>query len=114
VILGMLSTASTGAIFNERRTTYFTFDRAVQLPGALLPPGTYIFELATPNALDVVRVVSKDRKKVFSTSFTRLVERPRTGNDGPAIVFAERPVGRPPAIRIWYAAEDSSGREFVY
>ena len=36
VILGLLSTASTGAIWNARRTTYFTFNRAVQIPGASL------------------------------------------------------------------------------
>ena len=41
VILGLLSTASTGAIWNARRTTYFTFNRAVQIPGASLAAGTY-------------------------------------------------------------------------
>jgi hypothetical protein len=48
VILGVLSTVSTGAIWNAKRTSYFTFDRAVQIPGVSLPAGVAI---APPRAV---------------------------------------------------------------
>ena len=114
VILALLSTASTGAIWNAKRTTYFTFNRAVQIPGASLPAGTYIFELADQNRLDVVRVMSRDRSKVYLTAFTRFVQRSQHGPLGSAIVFAETPAGTPPAIKLWYPQDETIGRQFIY
>jgi hypothetical protein len=114
VILGLLSTASTGAIWNAKRTTYFTFNRSVQIPGATLPAGTYIFELADPNILDVVRVMSRDRSHVYMTAFTRFVQRSPRGPLDSAIVFAETPAGTPPAIKVWYPEDEMTGRQFVY
>ena len=39
VLLGLLSTASTGAVTPNRKTN-FTFSGAVRIPGAVLPAGT--------------------------------------------------------------------------
>src|SRR5689334_17713043 len=78
LFLRLLCTASAAAMWKPNRTTFFTFSRSVQIPGAALPAGTYLFELADPNhSLDVVRVLSKDRKRVYLTAFTRPVERSR-------------------------------------
>ncbi len=114
VILGLLSTASTGAIWNPNRTTYFTFNRTVQIPGATLPAGTYIFELADGNSRDLVRVMSRDRSKVYLTAFTRFVQRSPHGPLDSAIVFAETPAGTPPAIKVWYPEDEITGRQFIY
>jgi hypothetical protein len=114
VILGLLSTASTGAIWNVNRTTYFTFTHAVQIPGASLPAGTYVFELATPNAPDVVRVRNKEYTKVYLTAFTRLVERPHSKKLDATIVFSENAAGTPRAIKVWYPEDESTGRQFIY
>src|SRR6187397_2757746 len=43
MLLGVLATSATSAMIDLRRTTYFTFSGAVQLPGVALPAGTYIF-----------------------------------------------------------------------
>jgi hypothetical protein len=115
VILGLLSTASTGAIWNARRTTYFTFSRAVQIPGASLAAGTYLFELVDSNtSINVVRVMSKDRTKVYLTAFTHLVSRPNDGKLDATIVFSETPAGTPPAIKTWFPQEELTGRQFIY
>ena len=114
VILGLVSTASTSAIWNTDRTTYFTFSHTVQIPGVSLPPGTYVFELVSPNARDVVRVRNKARTKVYLTAFTRLVERPKGKNLDTAIVLSESVAGKPPAIKVWYPEDDSMGRQFIY
>jgi hypothetical protein len=114
VILGLLSTSSAGAIWNAKRTTYFTFNRGVQIPGASLPAGTYVFELADANTLDLVRVMSRDRTKVYLTAFTRMVQRPNRGSLDPTIVFGETPAGAPPAIKVWFPQGELTGRQFIY
>ena len=63
VLLGVLATSATGAMADTRRTTYFTFSRTVQMPGVVLPAGTYVFEVVNPDTRsDIVRVMSRDRK----------------------------------------------------
>jgi hypothetical protein len=114
VILGLLSTASTGAIWNAKRTTYFTFNRAVEIPGMSLPAGTYVFELADPNTLNLVRILSRDRHRVYLTAFTKFVARPNTGNMDSALAFGESSAGKPPAIKVWYPQDETTGRQFIY
>jgi len=115
VLIGVLSSASTGAFWNPNRTTYFTFNRSVQIPGATLPAGTYIFELVDLNGpLDVVRVLNKDRSHAYLTAFTRLVERPHSSKLDAAIVLGETPAGTPPQIKVWYPQDERTGRQFIY
>ena len=113
VLLGILSTASTDAITPNRKTN-FTFSGAVRIPGAVLPAGTYTFELAGSNNLDLVRVLSKDRKKVYLTAFTLLVERPEKRKLDTKLVLGETPAGTPPPIKVWYPQDESTGRQFIY
>ena len=76
-LLGVLATSSTGAFENASRTTYFTFSGTVQMPGVALAAGTYIFEVVNPNGgSDVVRVISRDRKKTYLMRLTRPVRAP--------------------------------------
>jgi hypothetical protein len=114
VILALMSTASTGAMWNAKRTTYFTFTGAVQIPGASLPAGTYIFELASENVLDVVRVMNKNRTKVYLTAFTTPVTRPDARKLDAGIVLGEARPGTPPSIKVWYAQDERTGRQFIY
>jgi hypothetical protein len=115
VILGLLATSSMGAIStNLHRTTYFTFSKAVQLPGVSLPAGTYIFETPVANARDLVRVMARDRSQVYLTAFTRIVERPAGERLDPVITFAETSANTPPRINVWYPEGERAGRQFIY
>ena len=80
-LLGLVASSSaTGSMMDHRRTTYFTFSAPVQMPGVILPAGTYIFEVVNPDSsADVVSVRSRDRSKVHLMQFTRFVERPSKG-----------------------------------
>ena len=92
----MLATSATGANFDARRTTYFTFSGAVQLPGVTLPAGTYTFEVVNTNSgADIVRVTGRDRSKVHLMQFTRSVYRPSAGNLKATISLGETPAGTP-------------------
>lgn len=39
-----------GQTWNASKTTYLTFSGPVQVPGATLPAGTYLFRLADPSS----------------------------------------------------------------
>jgi hypothetical protein len=115
VLLGVLATSTTGAM-TAHRTTYFTFSGAVEMPrGVSLAAGTYIFEVANPDGgSDVVRVLSRDRKKVYLMGLTRGVDRPSRGNLKAAIILGETAIGAPPKVKAWYPESETHGREFLY
>jgi hypothetical protein len=97
------------------RMTYVKFNRPVALPGISLGAGTYVFELPDPlGAYDIVRVSSQDRRTVYLTTFTRIVERPKGAKTGQPISFGEASASVPQPITAWWPSGESTGREFIY
>jgi hypothetical protein len=95
--------------------TYLTFNKAVALPGAELPPGTYLFEVATPEtSAGVVRVSSRERSKVYLMAFTRIIDRPAGLPAGQLVSFGEAARGEAPPIRAWFPEGTNHGHEFIY
>ena len=114
VLLGVLATSATGAM-DLNRTTYFTFSKAVQMPGVALPAGTYVFQVVNPNTGgDVVVVRSRDRKQVHLMRLTRFVYRAQRGNLDSALTLGEASAGNPPTVKAWYPQGETRGREFIY
>ncbi len=114
-LLGVLATSSIGAVPNARRTTHFTFSSMVRLPGVTLPAGTYTFEIVNPDQnADLVRVMSRDRSKVYALQFTHIVTRPRAADMRAKVRVGETKAGTAPAITSWFPAEETTGRAFIY
>ena len=85
------------------------------MPGVTLPAGTYIFEVVNPDGgSDVVRVLSRDRKKVHLMKFTRSIYRESTGDLKAIVSLGETPAGTPPPVKAWYPQFETRGREFIY
>ena len=104
-----------GATPNAQRTTLLTFSQPVKLPGVALGAGTYIFELAAPDAAsDVVRVLSRDRTQAYYMGFTRVVARPGGLSDAKVVSLGEALAGEAPAITAWWPSGESTGRQFIY
>jgi hypothetical protein len=98
-----------------RRTNYITFNKPVRLPGVVLTPGTYIFELPEPmDAWDVVRVSSRDRQHVYYSGFTYAVSRPAGLPHDRVVSFDEAPANAALPIRTWWPIGESTGRQFKY
>lgn len=115
VLFGVFAASTTGAFMDVRRTTYFTFSGTVQMPGVALPAGTYIFEVANPDGGgDLVRVLSRDRKKAYLMQFTHFVERPSRGKLDATITLGEASAGVPPKVTAWYPQSEVRGRAFIY
>jgi hypothetical protein len=96
------------------RKAILTFSDPVQVPGMMLPAGTYLFRLAD---LDVnrrlVQIFDKDEKHIYRTILAILNTRLQPGNTR-ALLFSERPTGSPQAVRAWFYPGESIANEFVY
>lgn len=94
--------------------TKVTFYEAVEIPGQVLPAGTYWFVLTgdTYNRT-LVRIYSADRSKVYATEFTVDVDHAKPAN-GTAITFAERSASQPQALLEWRFPGETVGHEFQY
>jgi hypothetical protein len=96
------------------KKTILTFSGPVQIPGATLPAGSYVFKLADiPGNRHVVQVFDKDEKKIYSTMLAVPNQR-MTPSDKPVVLFSERASGSPQAVKVWYYPGETIGNEFVY
>jgi hypothetical protein len=97
------------------QATKFTFNQSVQIPGRVLPAGTYWFVLADTNdARNVVQVFNSDRTMLYATVFTIDARRSNTAIGDTAITFAARGTMQPEAMVLWFYPGRNSGHEFLY
>jgi hypothetical protein len=116
LFLGLVAAAGSSiAAGVDEHTSYITFSRGVALPGVELAAGTYIFETPTNSMSNsVVRVSSRDRKKVYLTAFTRQVSRPNADRGKVLITLGEAAPGALPPVSVWFPIGESVGHEFIY
>jgi Protein of unknown function (DUF2911) len=93
--------------------TKITFSQPIQIPGQILPAGTYQFKLADPNDLDLVRIFNSDGTRLLATLQTITAERAKPTGDT-VVVLAEQPEGRPETLVKWFYPGNTSGHELVY
>jgi hypothetical protein len=94
--------------------TVLTFSGPVEIPGQILPAGTYVFKLADSSSnRNIVQVFNKDENRIFGT-FLAIPDYRLTTSDKTVIKFAERAAGSPQAIKAWFYPGRNYGHEFVY
>jgi hypothetical protein len=94
--------------------TLLTFDQPVELPGVVLPAGSYIFKLMeSPTDRQIVRVLSADEHTVFATINAVSKLRYNT-SESTLIVYEDRTAGAPRTIKEWFYPDRMVGHEFVY
>ena len=96
------------------KRTEVTFSAPVEIPGMVLPAGTYVMKLLDPYMeRNVVRFYNKQENHMYAMVFAipdyRLVP-----TDHTVITFEERAHNSPQAIKEWFPAGDNWGEEFVY
>lgn len=113
-VLAFLTTLPVARASDQDQATKLTFNKAVQIPGRVLPAGTYWFVLAESNtAPNVVQVFSSDRSTLYATILTINAERSNPA-DKTTITFADRGSMQPENIVTWFYPGFSTGHEFVY
>jgi hypothetical protein len=91
-----------------------TFDQPVQIPGRVLPAGTYWFIL--PRDITdhhQVRIYNSDRTVSYATIVTIDAERLQP-TDKTAFTFAVGGPAQPQAIMTWFYPGETTGHEFLY
>ena len=90
-----------------------TFSQAIEIPGQILPAGTYLFKLADPDDLNVVHIFNAEGTRLYATLQTITAERGEPTGDT-VLVLAEQPEGRPETLVKWFYPGDPTGHELVY
>ena len=99
------------------KRTEFQYSESVQIPGRVLMPGKYVFQLANDQSdRNIVQVFSEDSNGNLSLVESVLTIPDYISNtpDKPIVRFDERPSGTPEAIHSWFYPGDNTGWEFVY
>src|SRR5471032_3273968 len=98
LILGLVMAAS-GRAWGVGHEDVLHFNRAVALPGVVLPAGSYAFDIVNPSTTqDVVIVRNAMRTQVLYLGATTIVERPKGTKANASITFAEASPRNPPPI----------------
>src|ERR1700689_2681695 len=121
IFLVALAIAFVGAIFASgtqandwNKVTVMTFSQPIEIPGQILPAGTYTGKLVNIDTeRHVVQFLDADGIKVVATVLA--INNWRLHPTGQTVVkFAERSGDNPEAIKAWFYPGDNFGQEFVY
>ena len=96
------------------KKTVVTFSQAVEIPGKILPAGTYTFQLLDSlSDRHIVQVFNADGSQIIATILA--INDYRLQSTGDTVMkFSERPGDSPEALRAWFYPGDNFGQEFVY
>jgi hypothetical protein len=120
-VLAVLALTLFGAICGSgvhadewNKKTVMTFDQPIEVPGQVLPPGTYTFVLVQSlSDRNIVRIFKADGTTVVVTILAINNYRLRP-TDKTVVKFVERSGDNPQALKAWFYPGDNFGQEFVY
>src|SRR6266851_10268742 len=99
------------------KKTEFQFSAPVEIPGQVLAPGKYVFEIADSSSnLNTVQIFSEasNGKENLVATIQAIPDYVLNTPGKPLIHFEERTSGSPEAIHSWFYPGDNTGWEFVY
>jgi hypothetical protein len=96
------------------QATTITFNAPVEIPGEVLPAGTYLFRLVDKRSdQEVVQILNSDGTKLYKMLMTVPAVRQQPTSDT-VITLAEQGSGAPDALLTWYYPGSLIGHEFMY
>ncbi len=112
VLAGLMAIQAQAQTFNKRTTV--TFNQPVEVPGQVLPAGTYTFTILHSYGIrNVVQIWNKDKTKLIATILAIPNYRLEPSEET-VIEFSERPANKPQALKAWFYPGHGYGIEFVY
>ena len=112
VLFGACLIPATADEWNKK--TIVTFSAPVEVPGKVLPPGTYVFKLLDSSSnRNIVQIWDKDEKQLYAT-IMGIPDYHLETPEKPIINFDERPSNTPEAVKAWFYPGDNYGVQFVY
>ncbi len=112
LLAGTFAFGARADTWNKR--TVVTFSQDFEVPGKVLPAGTYTFVLLdSPSDRHIVQIFNADGSQLITTILAINDYRLRPSGDT-VMKFTERPGDSPEALRAWFYPGDNFGQEFVY
>jgi hypothetical protein len=112
LLCGMLVPGARASEWDKK--TIVAFNDAVEIPGQVLRPGTYVFKLLdSASNRNIVQVWNEDEDQVFATIITISEEQPQA-SDKSVFNLEQFSTDSAPALRSWFYPGEKSGRRFVY
>jgi len=94
--------------------TIVSFSGPVEVPGQVLPAGTYVFKVVDSQSdRNIVEVYNKNESHLYGT-FLAVPDYHLKPRGKTVISFEERAAGAPEAVKAWFYPGDNYGHEFVY
>ena len=102
-----------------KKRTFLRFRTSVQVPGATLPAGTYVFRIANPGVQTVWEVLDANERHVFAQFFfvrtgDRTIQEHNRAHGKPVVRFHETPRGVAPPMKVLYYPTEPAGHVFLY
>ena len=98
----------------HNKKTQIKFNEPVAVPGATLPPGTYVFRLMDTRAdRHIVQVTNVKGDHVFATILT-ISDYRRSPTGHTVMTFGESEACGPVTLKSWFFPGDKYGQRFVY
>src|SRR5215467_7310290 len=114
VVIACAAIAPMASANEADQLTKVTFGEAVEIPGTVLPAGSYWFVLVGDTFdRNLVRIYSDDWKTVYATEGTVDTYHKEPASDT-TITFAERNSSQPQALLEWRFPGETVGHEFKY
>jgi hypothetical protein len=99
---------------NWDKKTIVTFSDSVEIPGQVLPAGTYVFKLANSTSdRHIVQIWNGDETQILATIMA-IPNYRLDPPDGTIFEFDERPGDSPMALRTWFYPSDNTGPVAIY
>ena len=102
---------------NLRDRVQVRFNQAIQVPGAVLQPGNYVFQLegslTNRHTVHIFKQYPNGTTKLVATVETDRVERSKA-TDRNVITTYKVPAGDPAVLDTWFMPGSLMGRQFVY
>lgn len=114
LVLASLVTLPVAHADDWDQASKLTFSQSVQIPGRVLPAGTYWFVLVDdPSNRNIIHIFNSDQSTLYATVLTQSAERHQP-SENTTITFATRESMPTNAIVTWFYPGTSSGHEFLY
>jgi len=115
-ITGLLFAVSAAPVIADKwdEATKVTFSAPVEVPGKVLPAGTYMFKLLdSPSDRNIVEIYNADQTKLEDLVLT--IPDERLHPTGKTVMrFEEAPSGSPEVLKAWFYPGSTYGEQFVY
>jgi hypothetical protein len=96
------------------QATKISFNEPIQIPGQVLPAGTYVFKLLNGDLdMHVVQVFNADRTVLYATLQTISTDSPEPSNHT-VVALAQQGTGQPDVLLKWFYPGQTIGNEFLY